>query len=135
MALSREDIVDIQQVQALYAHALDGPDQSLFPKVFAKDAIFNGRKAGRGSYYEGVDAIAAWFAAMPVPRPLHHAMNVQIYEADGEVRVRGKWMTRAPSNQVIYLGDYDDVMVRTPEGWRIKRHVVVVRDPPEAYAG
>jgi hypothetical protein len=134
MALSRGDVVEIQQVQALYGHALDASDQSLFAKVFAEDLIFDGRGAGRGTYFEGRAALAAWFAAMPLPRPLHYSMNVRVYEQDGEVRVKGKWMTRAISDRMIYLGDYEDVMVRTPEGWRIKRHTVVLRDPAGSFA-
>jgi hypothetical protein len=30
---------------------------------------------------------------------------------------------------MIYLGDYDDLMERTPDGWRIKHRVCTTRDP------
>lgn len=49
MSLSHNDIVEIQQVQALYGHAVDWPDQSLLPPVFTKDEIFDGREAGKDS--------------------------------------------------------------------------------------
>jgi hypothetical protein len=36
---------------------------------------------------------------------------------------------RNPKDDSIYLGDYDDVMERTPDGWRIKHRIVTARDP------
>jgi hypothetical protein len=79
MSLSHQDIVEINQVQALYGHAVDWPDQTLLPKVFTADAVFDGRPCG------------------------------------------------GPA--VLYLGDYDYVMERTAQGWRITRRVVTTRDP------
>jgi hypothetical protein len=64
--------VAIQQVQAMYGHAVDWSDQSLLPKVFTKDAIFDGRKAGPDSYYEGLPAISAWFGQGKPPHPKVH---------------------------------------------------------------
>ena len=61
MGLSPNDVAEIQQVQALYGHAVDWPDQSLLSKVFAKDAVFDGRKCGGDDLYEGLTAISAWF--------------------------------------------------------------------------
>ena len=130
MALSIADITEIQQVQALYGHAVDWPDQSLLPKVFTKDAIFDGRKAGKGSYYEGLDAIMKWFGQGKPPHPLvHNMMNVYVYEEGGEVRVRAKWLVRSIADKNIYMGDYEDVMERTPDGWRIKLRICIARDP------
>lgn len=40
MSLSPDYIAEIQQVQALYGHAVDWPDQSLLPKVFTQNAVF-----------------------------------------------------------------------------------------------
>jgi hypothetical protein len=130
MAFSNNDIVEIQQVEALYGHAVDWCDQSLLPKVFTKDAIFDGRKAGPDSYYEGLPAISAWFGQGKPPHPkVHNMMNVWVYEEGGQVRVKSKWLIRAPRDGAIYLGDYDDIMVRTPDGWRIKHRIVTARDP------
>ena len=135
-SVNQQDIVEIQQVQALYGHAVDWPDQSLLPKVFTKDAIFDGRKSGgERQYYAGLDAISAWFALGKPPHPrVHHMMNVWVYEEGGEVRVKGKWIVRAIQDGVIYFGDYDDVMERTPVGWRIKHRIVTTRDPGPTYA-
>lgn len=131
MALSHNDITEIQQVQALYGHAVDHPDQSLLPKIFTKDAIFDGRRAGDAqSYYDGLPTIMAWFGEGKPPHPLVHNMfNVYVYEEGGQVRVKAKWMVRSIKDKNIYMGDYEDVMERTPEGWRIKLRVCIARDP------
>ena len=130
MALSDHDIQEIQQLQALYGHAVDWPDQSLPPKVFTEDAIFDGRLAGPDSYHEGLPAISAWFGLGKPPHPkVHHVMNVWVYEHDGQVRVKSKWLVKSQIDGDVYLGDYDDVVVKTADGWRIKIRVVIARDP------
>lgn len=129
------DIVEIQQVQALYGHAVDWADQTLLPRVFTKDAIFDGRSSGgKKEYHDGLDAISAWFGLGKPPHPLvHNMMNVWVYEEGGQVRVKAKWLVRALQDGAIYMGDYDDVMERTPEGWRIKHRIVITRDPGPAF--
>ena len=133
--MNQQDIIEIQQVQALYGHAVDWPDQSLLRRVFAQDAIFDGRPSGgEKEYYRGLDAISAWFGLGKPPHPLvHNMMNVWVYEEGGQVRVKAKWLVRALQDGVIYMGDYDDVMVRTPDGWRIQHRIVTTRDPGSAY--
>jgi hypothetical protein len=130
MSLSDRDVTEIQQVQALYGHAVDWPDQSLLPRVFTEDAIFDGRQAGKESYYEGLPAISAWFGKGKPPHPkVHHMMNVWVYEEGGKVRVKAKWLVKSPADGNVYLGDYDDVMENTTNGWRIKHRIVIARDP------
>jgi len=131
------DIVEIQQVQALYGHAVDWPDQSLLPQVFTKDAVFDGRPSGgEKELYVGLDAIMAWFGQGKPPHPLvHNMMNVWVYEQNGQVRVKAKWIVRAIQDGKIYMGDYDDVMERTAAGWRIKHRLCTTRDPGPSYAG
>jgi hypothetical protein len=129
MDLSREDIQDIQQVQALYGHAADFPDQSMLEKVFAKDAVFDGRLAG-GEYQDGLAAIIAWFGeGKPPHAKVHNMMNVWVFQEKGQVNVKAKWLVRDQRDGNIQMGDYEDIMERTPHGWRIKHRVVIARDP------
>jgi len=125
-----KDIVEIQQLEALYGHAIDMPDQSLFALVFTEDAIFDGRPCG-SERYVGREAIAAWFGLGKPPHPLaHHMTNCWVREEDGRVLVRSKCIFRHPLDGSICFGDYDDEVVRTAHGWRIKLRVVAPRDPP-----
>jgi hypothetical protein len=135
MALSPNDIMEIQQVQAMYSHAVD-TDPSLLPRVFTKDAIFDGRRTSDlKAYFEGIDVICSVFAEGKPRNPkVHTSMNVWVYEEGGQVRVKSKWlirkwMRRGPTDGMIYIGDYEDIMERTPDGWKIKQRVCIARDP------
>ncbi|MGB8365738.1 MAG: nuclear transport factor 2 family protein [Rhizomicrobium sp.] len=123
------DILEIQQLMALYGHAVDAQDQSLFPQVFTEDAVFDARSTGWG-LIEGREAIAAWFALGKPPHPpSHHLTNAHVYEADGETRVRSKWLIIDRRTGGVVSGDYHDVVARTDEGWRIKRRSFIIRYP------
>jgi hypothetical protein len=128
--MDNNDIVEIQQLIALYSHAVDMPDQSLFPQVFTEDAVFDGRPCG-SPVYEGRAAIEAFFALGKPPHPLaHHMTNCWVREENGQALVRSKFIFRHPVYGEIHFGDYDDEVIRTGEGWRIRRRTVTPRDPP-----
>lgn len=124
-----EDIIEIQQIQALYGHAVDAPDQSLLPQVFTHDAVFDARASGgKDDLYIGITAISEWFALGKPPHPTsHHMTNVWVYEQEGEVRVKAKWFVQIPVTGKIYSGDYNDLMEKTVGGWRIKHRNATLR--------
>jgi hypothetical protein len=125
------DIVAIQQLEAFCHHAVDHADQSLLPGVFTADARFDGRKCG-GPLCEGIDAIVAFFALGKPPHPpSHHMTNCWVYEEGGLVRVKMKWFVPQADGMRIYGGINDDVVVRTPEGWRIAERVATQLYPTE----
>ena len=130
--MDHRDIVDIHQLIAFYGHAVDEPDQRLLPQVFTRDAVF---VAPFGTY-EGLDAICAWFALGKPPHPpSHHVTNIWVHEVDGEVCVRSKWFVVDRTDGSAATGDYEDVVVKTPEGWRIKHRRCFFRHPtPEEAA-
>jgi hypothetical protein len=127
--MQTDDIVEIQQLIALYSHAVDMPDQSLFPLVFSEDGIFDGRPCG-AELYEGREAISGYFALGKPPHPLaHHMTNCWVYEENGEIKVKSKCIFRHPLDGTICFGDYNDEVVRTASGWRIRRRTASPRDP------
>lgn len=131
--MDTQDIVDIQQLEALCHHAVDHHDQSMFPLVFTADARFDGRLCG-GPLHEGLEAIMAYFALGKPPHPpTHHMTNCWVHEEAGQVRVKSKWMCPYPSTGLMYVGDNDDVVVRTADGWRIKERVASLRYPTGEY--
>ena len=124
-----DDIVEIQQIIALYSHMVDMPDQTAFHLVFAEDAVFDGTPCG-DTIHAGRAAIEAFFALGKPPHPLaHHMTNCWVYEKDGVARVKSKYMIRHPADGRLYFGDYDDEMVKTADGWRIRHRLVTPRDP------
>jgi hypothetical protein len=134
--LTTDDIVAIQQLEAFMHHAADG-DLALLREVFTPDAVFDGRGCG-GPLLEGRDAIVAFFALGKPPHPpAHQATNVWVYEKDGRTYAKSKWFILDPQGSGIYLGDNDDWVVKTEEGWRIREKVSFMRAgsvTPEAAA-
>jgi SnoaL-like domain len=135
MPLDTADIVAIQQLEAFCHHAVDHTDQSLLPLAFSGDARFDTRGCG-GHVYEGIDAIVAFFALGKPPHPpSHHMTNCVVYEKDGEIRVMMKWQVPAFDGRTVYGGRNDDVVISTPDGWRIKQRVAMQLYPADNKLG
>ena len=127
--MNAEDIVLIQQLMALSAHAVDACDPILMARAFTADAVYDAT-ASRWGQIEGREAITAWFALGKPPHPpSHNLFGSWIDEADGEVRVHSKWLVIDRSDNSVVSGDYHDVVVRTDEGWRIRRRRFLFRHP------
>ena len=109
--LDTSDIVAIQQLEAFVHHAVDHEDQSLFHLAFTEDAVFDSTACGQsGSRFEGIEAIKAFFALGKPPHPaLHHMTNCFVYEKDGQVMVRMKWLVPNPANESFFGGENIDI--------------------------
>jgi hypothetical protein len=127
--LDTSDIVEIQQLEAFCHHAVDYPDQSLFPQVFTQDARFDGRQCG-GPLCEGMDQIVAFFALGKPPHPpAHHMTNCWVHEDAGRVLVKLKWMVPNMETGGFHGGENNDWVVRTDDGWRIKERIATQTYP------
>lgn len=125
--LTAEDVIAIHQLMSHYGHVADAGDRGLLRSVFTEDAVFDARPVEAG-LHEGVDAIGDWFALGKPPHPpSHHTTNVYVYEEDGAVRARSKWLTINAKAGRPRSGDYDDVLVRTADGWRIQTRLATGR--------
>jgi hypothetical protein len=123
------DIVEIQQLMALYGHVADDPDLTRLDLVFTDNAVFDASAVGWG-VRQGRDAIAAWFKLGKPPHPPSHMLtNVFVHDGDDRRRVSSKWLVISEATGAIVCGDYEDVVVRTPAGWRIAERKVALRHP------
>lgn len=117
------DYVEIQQVLNLVHHLVDARDFKNFDRVYTADAVYDLSYRGLPPA-EGLETIRELSAAS-YKRDFdhltgHHATNIHIYEDDqGVVRAKSKVvcvMQDGSSN----AADMDDILVKTPQGWRIK---------------
>lgn len=130
MSVEPGDIVLIEQLLAKYGHLVDAAAWDRFDELFTPDVVLDYTPASAPSVCHGVAEVVAYFKSVNHPSA-HHVANVWVDEVDGEVRVKSKFFvpfTRPSHTTKRWLGgDYDDVVVRTPDGWRFARRVCTVR--------
>lgn len=121
-ALSAEDYVEIQQLMARFAHALDtaANDGQMFADLFAPDGAF-GAATGRAQLASlarngrASRAGARHFATNVIIRPSAQGATGTQYEILFEIGKDGKQSTIAST------GRYEDTYVKTPQGWRFQK--------------
>jgi 3-phenylpropionate/cinnamic acid dioxygenase small subunit len=121
------DRLEIQDLLVRYSHAVDSRDWDAFEEVFSADAVIDYTEMGgpRG----GVKETRAFLeSAMPMFSSFQHMIANTVLELDGDT-ARARTICHNPmvldrgegQTHVFFCGLwYRDVLVRTPEGWRIK---------------
>jgi 3-phenylpropionate/cinnamic acid dioxygenase small subunit len=123
-------LIEIHQLLNQYGHIVDAQEWDRFDELFLPDAVldYTGVRAPAPLY--GLDAIKDYFRDANHPSA-HHVTNIVVTEQAGEVRVHSKFLApyTRPSHDPRrwYGGDYEDVVARTPEGWRFARRVCTAR--------
>ena len=121
------DHVEITQVLARYAAAIDRRDFDLLREVFTPDAAIE-YAVERGTKLT-LSAMVEWLrGALCMFRVTQHALAIPIIELDGDVARTVTYVTamhvQSPLDgssdvYVILHGAYTDRFVRTAAGWRI----------------
>jgi hypothetical protein len=148
----------VQEVLARYARAADHRDAAAMAALFVPDArvevFFNDAGTPRPvAQLDGAEAIGQAVVGMMVAHPplgwSHHTTHDHLVEVDGDEarldaqfvvfetigrpRPDGGWPAGAVGAQAtvrpIESGYYRPVMLRTPEGWRIRHHTIVLDQP------
>ncbi|HET6811413.1 MAG TPA: nuclear transport factor 2 family protein [Acidimicrobiales bacterium] len=121
------DRLEIQDLLVRYSHAVDSRDWDAFERVFTEDAVIDYTEMGgpRG----GVKETRAFLeSAMPMFSSFQHMIANTVLELDGDT-ARARTICHNPmvldrgegQTHVFFCGLwYRDVLVRTPQGWRIK---------------
>jgi 3-phenylpropionate/cinnamic acid dioxygenase small subunit len=129
MGLTTDDRLAIHDLLALHGHLVDAGALDRLGELFTDDVVYDLTPLG-GTVLEGVDEIAATARELGVNNPVAHLVtNIVIEEPGDEVTARSKFLGVRRDGSVG-SGDYDDVLRRTPEGWRIARRRVTVRREP-----
>ena len=121
-----DDHLAIAALQIRYATACDRRDWALFDDVFLPDVRAD---YGPGFRFEGREAVVASIRSMLGGcGPSQHLVgNHRVEEAAGEIRascsIRAFHRGLGDVADLTYeaLGEYHDVVVSTPSGWRIAR--------------
>ena len=129
----REDRQDISDVLVRYGTGIDRRDWPLFRTVFTDDCELDYGEIG---HWQGVDAVVDFMvAAHDMAGHTLHRITNQAVSVDGETATAQAYvdaliMSQDNTSGVNAAGFYDDELVRTDTGWRIRRRrftTVIVR--------
>lgn len=115
-----EDELAIGQLRARYCHLLDDMQWPDFVDLFTEDGSFEGlsRVQGRAALMQ--------FFSVDVPRIAerfwHFCSNgtVDLAGDTATGRISMEYLSVTQGRSYISAGHYDDVMVRTPDGWKFR---------------
>jgi hypothetical protein len=126
--LTADDYIEIQQLYANYAHALDKGEGERFASTFVLDGEFTGgRGPGRGSEVRNPIKGDALLAMGSRGGARHFNANLVITAtpegAKGSVYLLLFNARNIPAT-IVETAIYEDTLVKTPQGWRFKKRVV-----------
>lgn len=126
-----EDLVDIQNVLALYCHLIDDREWDRLSDVYTPDSAYGAKE---GALNQGLPAIVAYLASIPQP-VLHLTSDFYInLSANGDRATgRAKWLSVHTDGSLV-AGSYEqDVYARTDVGWRIQYRTYTMAVPPRQW--
>jgi hypothetical protein len=121
------DYIEIRQLVARYAYAVDtGADNgNVYASLFASDGAFADRTGRETTGREALAALAR--RNTRGPQSAFHFIVNHVIEPTREGAVGKEYLLQLRigdgerPNGVFGGGHYDDIYVKTPEGWRFKR--------------
>ena len=128
--LTSADYLELQQLVARYSYAVDmhGGDGSAFAALFTPDGSIS--TPDRGALARGTAQLTELAAKTNADRSgpafaRHYVTNVVIKPAPGGATGRSYLVTidgaeGSKPTTMLSGGHYDDVYVKTPQGWRIR---------------
>lgn len=120
----REDRQDIAELLVRYATAIDRREWPLLGTVFAdRCEVDYGEVGGWESAAEVIEfmELAHSMAGYTLHRLSNIAVTVDGDQAEARTYIDGLIMSADNQGGVNAVGFYDDVLVRTAQGWRISR--------------
>lgn len=130
MALALEDRLAVTELIALHGHLVDGGELDRSAEVFTPDVVYDMTDFGQGEI-TGLDALTAAALALGAANPVaHHVTNVVVEEvAEDRVRARSKGLGVMADGSCGSV-TYEDTLVRTADGWRIRHRRMLARRVP-----
>ena len=128
MPLTPADRLEIFELPGRYADALDLLEPEGLRSVFTEDAVW---EVADGRRLVGIDEIMEFMGRPDVHPGAHLMTNIYVGSVDDDaaadpvvhLRSRGVFPVGPsdPGNPTaVFYGRYDDEVIRTPAGWRIR---------------
>jgi hypothetical protein len=132
-AISATDYIEIQNLYARYNHAHDGSNRKLLESVFSEDGEF----FNNGKPVKGREMIPATAVAKDRPIVRHVATSITVEPTPGGAKGTSYVVlvnAQASPAGIMLAGFYEDVLVKTAQGWRFKTRNFYPQAPPPAAA-
>jgi len=129
--LTVSDRLDIHELLALHGHLMDEGAFDRLDELFTPDFVYDVSLLGGGEL-RGAAALEAAARDLGDANPIgHHVLNVIVVPAaePDVARVRSKGIGVYADGTTGSVG-YEDVVVRTDDGWRINHRHVLPRQRP-----
>ncbi len=114
------DESQIVRLRELYATHFDGRDADSFITLFALDGTL---VLPGGKEMTGHDRLARLIVSVPANGGKHIPMDAEILVTGDEASCNGPYRMEMPDS--VSTGRYDDRFVRTADGWRFARRVIL----------
>jgi hypothetical protein len=115
-----EDFVELQQLLSRYCHIVDTTAWDQLDQIFTKDGSVT--VVGVYPTATGLDELRSLYARMNHPVAHTSSTLIVVESSDDTARLASKWVT-VRAEGLTGTGVYEDVVVRTPAGWRIRERV------------
>ena len=118
--MNANDFTELQQLLSRYCHIVDTTAWDQLDRIFTDDASVT--VVGIYPTATGIEALRELYARMNHP-VAHTSSSVFVVEdGDSTARLASKWVT-VRAEGLTGTGVYEDIVVRTPAGWRIRERV------------
>ena len=118
--VSPNDFVELQQLLSRYCHIVDAKAWDQLDQIFADDASVT--VTGVYPTSTGIADLRALYARMNHPVAHTSSTLIVVESSHDDARLASKWVT-VRADGLTGTGVYEDVVVRTPDGWRIRERV------------
>lgn len=117
-SLTTQDYIDIQQLYTKYNYAIDSGDVEAYVALYTADGTFNN--------FQGQEGLRKFMSGRTAGSTRHWNTNLLITPtpegAKGAVYLLLVDVGATPP-AITRAAKYDDVLVKTPQGWRFKTRV------------
>jgi uncharacterized protein (TIGR02246 family) len=127
--MSTEDIVAIRSLTDMYSAAANRLDAKAMAAAYAED----GEIDAQGNQFKGRQEIERVFAeTMDMMQVMNQICSAGVIEVAGD-RATAHWSIaefakrRNLDKLELFIGDYQDELIRTDEGWRFAKRVLTRR--------
>jgi hypothetical protein len=129
MALDLADRLAIEDLVNLYCHNADYNPPESMRDIFIPEAVWE--VPAMDLRCEGIDAIVAFFTQSRAGfGSARHVISNLIVQGDGDHATASCYLqvikVDEEPKQIVSFGRYQDELVRTAEGWRLRHRLIVM---------